>query len=81
MTITNKTSVTLEILGGTLKPSQTREYPEAMFNTLNINSEIGSCVISTEYSERSFKNYGKLKAKEGSEKDKYGMKHILVSSI
>ena len=81
MTITNKTSVTLEILGGKLKPNESREYTEKAFNTLDIHSEIGSCVITTEYSERSFRNYGKLVAKEGIEKNEYGMKNILVSSI
>ena len=81
MTITNKTSVTLEILGTKLKPNESQEYTEMMFNTLDIHSEIGSCVITTEYSQRSFKNYGKLVAKEGKEKNKNGMKNIIVSSI
>lgn len=81
MTITNKTSVTLEILGTKLKPNESQEYTEMMFNTLDIHSEIGSCVITTEYSQRSFKNYGKLVAKEGKEKNKHGMKNIIVSSI
>ena len=47
MTVTNKTSVALEILGGSLKPNESREYTEMMFNTLDIHSEIGSCVITT----------------------------------
>lgn len=81
MTVTNKASVTLEILGGTLEPNESREYPEMMFNTLNIHSEIGSCVITTEYEKRSFRNYGKLIAKEGRKKNEHGMKNILVSSI
>lgn len=65
MTVTNKTSVALEILGGSLKPNESREYTEMMFNTLDIHSEIGSCVITTEYGQRSFRNYGKLVAREG----------------
>lgn len=81
MTITNKTSVTLEILRGELKPNQSKEYPEMIFNTLAINSEIGSCIITTEYNQRSFKNYGKLVAKKGRKKNEHGMKNILVSSI
>ena len=81
MTVTNKTSVTLEILGRILKPNQTKEYPEMMFSTLDIHSEIGSCIITTKYAERHFKNSGKLVAKEGNKKDKYGMKNILVYSI
>ena len=52
-----------------------------MFNTLDIHSEIGSCVITTEYGQRSFRNYGKLVAKEGRKKNENGMKNILVSSI
>lgn len=81
MTVTNNTSVTLTILGGDLKPNESSEYPEMMFNTLDIHSEIGSCVVTTEYGERSFRNYGKLVAKEGCEKNKDGLKNILVSSI
>lgn len=37
MTVTNKTSVALEILGGSLKPNESREYTEMMFNTLDVN--------------------------------------------
>ena len=81
MTVTNKTSVALEILGGILKPNESQEYTEMMFNTLNIHSEIGSCVITTEYGQRSFSNHGKIKAKEGRKKNEYGMKNIIVSSI
>lgn len=80
MTVTNKTTVTLEIMGGILKPNESREYAEMMFNTLDIHSEIGSCVITTEYAQRSFRNYGKLVAKEGCEKNEDGMKNIIVSS-
>lgn len=81
MTVTNKTTVALEIMGGILEPNESREYPEMMFNTLDIHSEIGSCVITTEYAERSFRNFGKLVAKEGCEKNENGMKNIIVSSI
>ena len=81
MTVTNKTSVTLEILGSELKPNESKEYPEMMFNTLDIHSEIGSCTITTEYGQRSFINYGKLVAKEERKKNDNGMKKILVSSI
>lgn len=81
MTVTNKTSVALEILGWSLKPNESREYTEMMFNTLDIHSEIGSCVITTEYGQRSFRNYGKLVAKEDRKKNEHGMKNIIVSSI
>ena len=80
MTLTNNTSVTLKILGGTLEPNETGEYYEAMFNTLNIHSDIGSCEIVTVYGHRIIHNYGKLKAEEGEEKNEHGMKNILVTS-
>ena len=50
-----------------------------MFNTLNVHSEIGSCIITTEYGKRSFKNFGKLKAREGRKKNEHGMKNVLIS--
>lgn len=81
MTVINKSPVTLEILGGRIESNDSREYTEKMFNTLNIFSAIGSCVIMTEYGERSFRNYGKLFSKEGDEENEDGMKVILVSSI
>ncbi len=81
MTVINKTTVALEIMGGILAPNESREYTEMMFNTLDIHSEIGSCVITTEYSQRSFRNFGKLVAKEGCQKNDNGMKNIIVSSI
>ncbi len=81
MTVTNKTTVTLEILGNQIKPGESRECTEMMFNTLSIHSEIGSCFIITEYGKRSFRNYGKLVAKEGRKKDEHGMKNIIVTSI
>lgn len=81
MTVTNKTSVALEILGGILNPGESQEYTEMMFNTLDIHSSVGSCVITTEYGKRSFSNYGKLVAKEGRMKNERGMKNIIVSSI
>lgn len=52
-----------------------------MFNVLDIHSEIGSCVITTEYGQRSFRNFGKLVAKEDREKNEHSIKNILVSSI
>lgn len=81
MIITNKTSVTLKIPGGKLQPNQTREYNEMIINTLNIRSEIGNCIIRTEYDERIFECYGKLVAKEGNKIDKNGMKNIIIYSI
>lgn len=81
MTIKNNTTVSLEILGGTLEPEQIRDYPEKCFNELKIKSEIGSCKIITEYSQRKIRNYGKLVAKESKKQDEDGMKEIIVSAI
>lgn len=81
MTIENKTTVTLEIMGNLLKPNQSMDYPERAFDKLSIHSDIGSCMITTEYSQRSIENYGKLVAEEGSKKNEYGMKNIIVSSL
>lgn len=81
MLVTNKTNVDIVILGGILKPNQSHEYTEMMFNTLDIHSEIGSSVITTEYGNRSIKNYGKLVAKEGRKKNEHGMKNIIVKAI
>lgn len=81
MTITNNTSVTLEILGNRLAPQTSQEFTERAFNTLDIHSEIGSCTITTEYSQRSIRNFGKLVASEGSERNERGMLNIIVSSI
>ena len=81
MTITNKASVSIEILGRILVPNESEEFLEMMFNTLDIHSDIGSCVITTEYGKRYFRNFGKLQAKEGRKKNKDGMKNILVTSV
>ena len=62
MTITNKTSVSLKIMGSSVGPNETREFPENAFNTLSVHSDIGSCVITTEYSQRTIENFGKLVA-------------------
>lgn len=81
MLVTNKTSVDIVVSGGILKPKETREYIEMGFNTLNIHSEIGSAVITTEYCTRSIKNYGRIVAKEARKKDNHGMKIIIVTEV
>ena len=64
MTVINKSTVTVYIHGIGLKPNEFKDYPEMKFNTLNIHSDIGSCVITTEYGRRMITNYGKLFANE-----------------
>lgn len=81
MIVTNNTSMNIVVSDGILKPKETRAYTEMMFDTLNIHSEIGSCVITTEYGERSIRNYGRLVAKEGRKKDENGMKNIIVTEV
>lgn len=81
MTVINRSSVNIEILGRILEPNKSGEFLEMMFNTLDIHSDIGSCVITTEYGKRYFRNFGKLQAKEGRKKNKDGMKNILVTSV
>lgn len=81
MLIENKTAVTLKIRGNLLEPNQSMDYSERAFDELSIHSDIGSCTITTEYSQRSIENYGKLVAKEGKKKNERGMKNIIVSSL
>lgn len=81
MTVKNKTSVTLYILGTNLEPNETREYQELVLNTLNIHSDIGSCVITTVFDRRILKNFGKLFAVEGEDIDRDGMRNVLVYSL
>ena len=81
MTITNKTTATLKILGRKLKPGKSRKYEDWMFNTIKISSEIGNCVITIEYGKKSFKNHGKLVAMEGNKRNEHGIKDIIITSI
>jgi len=81
MTVTNKSTVTLRILGCNHEPNETKEYPEKAFSTLGIYSAIGSCVIMSIHGERIFRNYGRLVAKEEAKKDAHGMSNILIASI
>ena len=80
MTVINKSSVTVDIYGISIKPHEVKEYPEMTFNTLNIHSDIGSCVITTEHGRRSIKNYGKLSARELDSKNSNGTKDIFLYS-
>ncbi len=75
MIIKNETTVTLKILGSELKPKESRKLPEMMFNTLNIVSKNGGCVITIKCGKLSFINYGKIIAKECNNKK------IIISSI
>ena len=80
MTVINKSSVTVDIYDISLKPNQDKEFTEMTFNTLNIHSDIGSCVITSEYGRRSIKSYGKLSAKESDTMNPNGSKNIIIFS-
>ena len=79
MKITNKTSVTIFVMGSEMAPGQSSQFTEMAFNRLSIHSEIGSCEIFTEYSFRSFESYGRLIAKEGRGLDANGLKEIIIT--
>jgi len=81
MKVVNKTPFTLTISDSDIEPNESKEYTEMMFNTLSIHSDAGSCIITTEYRKRSFRNFGRLVAKEGRNKDEHGIKIIFISSI
>ena len=81
MLVKNESPVELHITKrGVLEPGAFFDYLEATFNTLDINSEIGNCVILTVYGKRHIKNYGSLIAFEGEKKDKHGMKEIIIQA-
>ena len=81
MTVKNETAVTLKALGKEILPKESAEFSEMMFNTLDIHSDIGSIIITTEYSKRNFENFGKLFAIESKVKDDNGMRKIIVMEI
>lgn len=81
MTITNNTSVTLTILGSSLKPNKSSEYPEMENSTVRIFSEIGSCIITTQNGKRRFENERKLVAEEGEKIGNDGKREVKISSI
>jgi len=80
MIILNKSTATLNISGTKVPPDDAFETTEMMFNTVDIHSDIGSVVITTEYSTRYFEAFGKLIAFESDylPKDKQGLKQIVV---
>ena len=80
MKITNQVAVELEIGGTILAPGQSQDFHEATFNRLSVHSESGSVEITTEYSQRSFEAFGKLKVREGESRNEYGMKEVIIFS-
>lgn len=80
MIILNKSTATLKIRGTEVPPDDSFETTEMIFNTVDIHSDIGSVVISTEYSIRYIEAFGKLIAFESEQlpMDKQGLKQIVV---
>lgn len=85
MTIVNKTNYVITTSdGGIIRPNESGFAAEHIFNTVSLHSEIGSCIITTEYSFRSFKYFGKIVATEGKKSTQpldNGLKEIIVSEV
>lgn len=82
MTIRNQTTVPLTILGQTLEAKKSGEFMEHCFDTIEIKSKLGKCIITSEYGKRSIRNYGKIKARqEKNSKDPDGSKAIVVLMV
>ena len=78
MKIINNTNVDLNIQGSKLPSGSKKDFYEACFNTLSIHSDIGSAEITTEYSKRYIKNFGKITVEETGELDENGLPNIVV---
>lgn len=79
MRIANQSGYNIDIDGNTISTGEEYEADEMMFNSVSIHSDIGSVEITTEYSKRSFRNYGNLKAYEDETlKDAQGLPQINV---
>ena len=79
MKIINQSDVILWINGSRVAPGSEYDSYESAFSTLNIHSDIGSVEITTEYCQRSFMCFGKLKAYGSAElKDALGLPKIIV---
>lgn len=81
MLLTNKTPVTLEILGKELKPNESQIVTENRFNKVIVKSELGICIISTELGKHHFTNNGSIVASEEETENKHGCKSIIISSL
>ena len=81
MTITNKTLVTLYCEGQPIAPNETKTFMEHCFDTTSVHSSIGSCEITTEYSQRTFHNWGNIYANELDEKGEDGLKKVEILEI
>lgn len=78
--IRNHTNNTIEILGLELKPNESRELDDIMPNTVNVFSDIGRCIITTDRDgKRHFENCGKILAEEGHVWNEYGFRDIIIS--
>ncbi len=78
MVIENQTKCNIYIDCKVTEPGIRRYVTEHIFNTVDIHSDIGSAVITTEYYQRIFLTYGKMFLIESNELDSNGHKIIVV---
>mgnify|MGYP006988850555 CR=1 FL=1 len=81
MVIVNNTDQCLYVTGIEITPNERITCCEMMFNTCDILSDIGSVEITTEYSIRSFRNFGQLRGFETEDVDEIGLKIIQIDRI
>ena len=81
MIIRNKTDIDLMVNHNYLYPNKEHQTPEYAFNTVYVLSHYGSVEITTEYSERSFMNYGNLYGEECEDIDDQGLKVIEIHKV
>ena len=78
MTITNKSSLVLTVLGKEIKPGQTRDFAAKYDTGVIVSSDEGRCKVYTEDGKVKFKYEGNLTARYGMRKDKRGHKSVNV---
>ena len=81
MIIRNKTGIDLYIDGENISSDAEHDSQEMTFQQKVVHSDIGSVEIITEYSRRTIKTFGKLRAYESrSLKDEQGLPIILIEA-
>lgn len=80
MIITNNTNHIIYIDDVAIAPKSSYECEEHQFNTVNIHCDIGSCIITTEYSKRTFSDFGNIKVVELEDKDSHGLHRLSIVS-
>lgn len=78
MIIKNQTEVKIVIDHEEIKPGESYECLEHIFDTTTVFSDIGSVEITTEYSKRYFDTYGNLMAIETDQLDQQELPVIII---